>query len=60
MITDPRKAGAPAEPRYPASLAASMAGLIPPTPAAEAAGARVLKGPNIKDVPARRARCPSA
>ena len=51
VITDPRDAGAPGDPRYPASLAASMAGLVPPAPAAEAEGARVIKGPNIKDVP---------
>src|SRR5262245_19259579 len=54
VITDPRTAGAPADPRYPASLAASMAGLLPPTPAAEAAAVRVFKGPNIKDVPRGR------
>jgi aconitate hydratase len=51
VITDPRDAGAPADARYPASLAASMAGLLPPAPAAEAASAQVIKGPNIKDVP---------
>ena len=54
VITDPRDAGAPADPRYPASLAASMAGLVPPAPAADAASARVIKGPNIKDVPRGR------
>jgi aconitate hydratase len=55
VITDPRDAGAPADPRYPASLAASMAGLVPPAPTAEAASAPVIKGPNIKDVPRGRA-----
>ena len=35
VITDPREAGAPADPRYPASLAASMAGLVPPAPAGQ-------------------------
>ena len=54
VITDPRDAGAPADVHYPASLAASMAGLLPPTPAAEAAGVTVVKGPNIKDVPRGR------
>jgi aconitate hydratase len=51
VITDPRDAGVPADVQYPASLAASTAGLIPPAPEAEAAQTRVIKGPNIKDVP---------
>ena len=51
VITDPRSAGAPADRHYPASLAASMAGLIPPVPAEQAGDAAVFKGPNIKDVP---------
>jgi aconitate hydratase len=50
-ITDPRKAGVAPERRWPASLLASVAGLIPPTPEAEAATVEVLKGPNIKPVP---------
>jgi aconitate hydratase len=54
VITDPRDAGAPADARYPASLAASMAGLVPPAPVADAEGVRVIKGPNIKDVPRGR------
>ena len=54
VITDPRAAGAAADPHYPASLAASMAGLIPPAPAEETAGTVVVKGPNIKDVPRGR------
>jgi aconitate hydratase len=53
-ITDPREAGAPADARYPASLAASVAGLIPPAPAEEASRALVVKGPNIKAVPRGR------
>ena len=36
--------------------AASVAGLIPPVAAAEAATVEVLKGPNIKPVPLRRRR----
>jgi aconitate hydratase len=50
-ITDPRKAGAAPERQWPASLVASVAGLIPPVGPAEAAGVEVLKGPNIKPVP---------
>jgi aconitate hydratase len=50
-ISDPRKAGAPPERHWPASLLASVAGLIPPLPPSEAAGTEVLKGPNIKPVP---------
>ena len=55
VITDPRDAGVPADVQYPASLAASMAGLLPPISAAEASGVDVVKGPNIKDVPRGRA-----
>ena len=50
-ISDPRKAGAPPERHWPATLLASAAGLIPPLSASEAAGTEVLKGPNIKPVP---------
>ena len=50
-ISDPRKAGAPPERHWPASLVASVAGLIPPLAPSEAAGVEVLKGPNIKPVP---------
>ena len=53
-ITDPRKAGVAPERRWPASLLASVAGLIPPTAEAEAATVEVLKGPNIKPVPRGR------
>ncbi|HXJ78205.1 MAG TPA: aconitate hydratase [Candidatus Methylomirabilis sp.] len=55
VITDPRKAGAAADTYYPPSLAASVAGLVPPAPADEAAATEVFKGPNIKDVPRGRA-----
>jgi aconitate hydratase len=54
VITDPRTAGAAADRHYPASLAASLAGLVPPVPAAEAATVEVRRGPNIKDVPRGR------
>jgi aconitate hydratase len=54
VITDPRRAGAPAGRHVPASLAASLAGLVPPALPEEAAGVEVLKGPNIKDVPRGR------
>jgi aconitate hydratase len=54
VITDPRDAGTAADVPFPASLAASMAGLIPPASEADAAEARVVKGPNIKDVPRGR------
>ena len=50
-ISDPRKAGTPPERRWPASLLASEAGLIPPRSEAAAAAVEVLKGPNIKPVP---------
>ena len=40
---------------YPASLVASTAGLIPPLSETEAASVRVIKGPNIKEVPRGRA-----
>jgi aconitate hydratase len=53
-ITDPRTAGAPADRHYPASLAASLAGLLPPISAAEAATVQVVRGPNIKPVPRGR------
>jgi len=53
-ITDPRKVGAAPERRWPASLRASEAGLIPPVAEAEAAGVEVLKGANIKPVPRGR------
>ena len=53
-ITDPRKAGTAPERRWPASLLASEAGLIPPVAESEAAGVEVLKGPNIKPVPRGR------
>jgi aconitate hydratase len=51
VITDPRALGAPADARYPETLAASMAGLLPPASAADAERTTVIKGPNIKDVP---------
>lgn len=54
VITDPRKAGAAADRRDPGSLAASLAGLVPPAPPGEAATVDVVKGPNIKDVPRGR------
>jgi predicted aconitate hydratase len=54
VITDPRTAGAPADRHYPVSLAAGLAGLVPPAPAAEAATVEVLRGPNIKEVPRGR------
>jgi aconitate hydratase len=50
-ISDPRKVGTPPERRWPASLLASDAGLIPPRSEAAAATVEVLKGPNIKPVP---------
>ncbi|HET9924076.1 MAG TPA: aconitate hydratase [Methylomirabilota bacterium] len=53
-ITDPRKTGAAPERRWPASLLASTAGLVPPLPDSEAAGVEVRKGPNIKPVPRGR------
>ena len=53
-ITDPRRGGAPPARRWPSSLTASDAGLLPPTPEAEAAGVEVMKGPNIKPVPRGR------
>jgi aconitate hydratase len=51
VITDPREAGEAASRHYPASLAASLAGLVPPVAADLAAGVEVVKGPNIKAVP---------
>jgi aconitate hydratase len=50
-ITDPRTMGEAPERRWPASLRASDAGLIPPVAEAEAVSVEVLKGPNIKPVP---------
>jgi aconitate hydratase len=50
-ITDPRTVGPAPERTWPASLLASVAGLIPPVSEGEAASAAVLKGPNIKPVP---------
>jgi aconitate hydratase len=54
VITDPRKAGAAADRHYPASLAASVAGLVPPVSAEEGLTTEVFKGPNIKEVPRGR------
>ena len=55
VITDPREAGAFADARYPASLAASMAGLLPPAASGRCRErTTVIKGPNIKDVPRGR------
>jgi len=54
VITDPRKAGAAADRRDPGSLAASLAGLVPPASPGESATVDVVKGPNIKDVPRGR------
>ena len=54
VITDPRKAGDAADRYYPASLAASVAGLVPPAPVDEAQATEVFKGPNIKEVPRGR------
>ncbi|HET7876370.1 MAG TPA: aconitate hydratase [Methylomirabilota bacterium] len=53
-ITDPRRAGAPADRHYPDSLMASLAGLVPPASPEEAARVHVVKGPNIKEVPRGR------
>jgi aconitate hydratase len=50
-ISDPRKAGAAPERRWPASLVASAAGLVPPASESAATRIEVLKGPNIKPVP---------
>ncbi len=54
VVTDPRDGGAPPRRRWPASLVASDAGLVPPAPDAEAAGTEVVKGPSIKPVPLGR------
>ena len=54
VITDPRSRGTAPARHYPASLTASDAGLLPPSPAAEAAGVTVVRGPNIKEVPRGR------
>jgi len=51
VITDPRKAGPAPAIHYPASLAASDAGLVPPAGASEARGVEVVRGPNIKEMP---------
>ncbi|HEV8438675.1 MAG TPA: aconitate hydratase [Methylomirabilota bacterium] len=51
VITDPREAGVAASKHYPTSLAASLAGLVPPLVAEKASDVVVVKGPNIKDVP---------
>jgi aconitate hydratase len=51
VITDPREAGEAASRHYPTSLAASLAGLVPPIGADVAADVEVVKGPNIKAVP---------
>jgi aconitate hydratase len=53
-ITDPREAGSAADRHYPASLAVSLAGLVPPPPETAAARVEVIKGPNIKAVPRGR------
>jgi aconitate hydratase len=54
VITDPRSAGAPADLRPPASLSASMGGLLAPLAPERAAAVEVVKGPNIKEVPRGR------
>src|SRR5499427_2960725 len=54
VITDPRKAGAAPDRHYPASLAASAAGLVPPVSVEEGLTTEVFKGPNIKEVPRGR------
>jgi aconitate hydratase len=54
VITDPRTCGAAPERHYPASLTASSAGLLPPSPEREAASVEVIRGPNIKEVPRGR------
>jgi aconitate hydratase len=54
VISDPRKAALPADRRYPASLAASTAGLVPPLTMEDASAAEVMRGPNIKAVPRGR------
>ena len=54
VITDPRgRSTAPAR-HYPATLTASNAGLLPPSPESEAGAVTVVRGPNIKDVPRGR------
>jgi aconitate hydratase len=53
-ITDPRRAGAPADRHYPPNLLASLAGLVPPAAPEEATSVEVVKGPNIKAVPRGR------
>jgi aconitate hydratase len=55
VITDPRTRGAAPTRHYPASLTASSAGLLPPSPEQEAGAVTVMRGPNIKEVPRGRA-----
>jgi len=54
VITDPRTRGTAPMRHYPASLTASSAGLLPPSPESEAAAITVVRGPNIKEVPRGR------
>src|SRR5262249_36113680 len=54
VITDPRTRGAAPARYYPATLTASSAGLLPPSPESEAATVTVVRGPNIKEVPRGR------
>jgi aconitate hydratase len=51
-ITDPRRVGEAPETVFPAHFAVSSPGLVPP--AADAATAPVVKGPNIREVPVGR------
>ena len=54
-ITDPRSLGVPAPaPSLPARFRIDDSGVLPPADAEEAAGLEVLRGPNIKPVPAGR------
>ncbi|HEX6774546.1 MAG TPA: aconitate hydratase, partial [Methylomirabilota bacterium] len=54
VITDPRGGGAAPARHYPATLTASNAGLLPPSPEGEAEAVTVVRGPNIKEVPRGR------
>ena len=54
VITDPRTRGTAPARHYPASLTASNAGLLPPSPAEQAGAVVVVRGPNIKEVPRGR------
>jgi aconitate hydratase len=54
VITDPRGRGAAPARHYPATLTASNAGLLPPSPESEAGAVTVVRGPNIKEVPRGR------